>query len=280
MPEGPEIRRAADRISNVLAGRVIEKLEFAFPELHAFEAQLAGQAVRGVDTRGKAMLTRFENGLTLYSHNQLYGRWYIRRRGELPETKRSLRVALHTCDHSALLYSASDIAMLTQGQLERHPFLSRLGPDILDPSLTATRIASRLQETRFRRRRLAGLFLDQAFLAGLGNYLRSEILYCAGLDPRLRPVDLERGQRARLGRQTLAVSRRSYRTGGVTLTASLAGRVTRRGSRQARKRFWVFSRQGQTCYRCASTIIRQNHSGRRLYFCPECQSPGPANRAG
>ena len=90
------------------------------------------------------MLTRFDNGLTLYSHNQLYGRWYTTRRPQLPNTARQLRVALHTQTHSALLYSASDIAVLSDRQLSEHPFLSRLGPDILDRSLTASRIAERL----------------------------------------------------------------------------------------------------------------------------------------
>ena len=91
--------------------------------------------VKAIDTRGKAMLTHFDNELTLYSHNQLYGRWFTAKRGEFPDTRRSLRVALHTRSHSALLYSASDISVLTPAQVQSHPFLSRLGPDVLDEGL-------------------------------------------------------------------------------------------------------------------------------------------------
>ena len=46
---------------------------------------------------------------------------------------RSLRVALHTRTHSALLYSASDVDLLDAEGLAGHPFLNRIGPDILDP---------------------------------------------------------------------------------------------------------------------------------------------------
>lgn len=109
MPEGPEIRIAADRIARVLVGRPLEDVLLTPPSLKHFETCLRGACVTGVDTHGKAMLTRFDNGLTLYSHNQLYGRWYVRVRGTMPLTARSLRVALHTASNSALLYSATDI---------------------------------------------------------------------------------------------------------------------------------------------------------------------------
>jgi endonuclease-8 len=263
VPEGPEIRRAADRVADVLVGRRIQEACFAFPELQSFEAQLKGAVVEAVDTRGKAMLTRFDNELTLYSHNQLYGRWFTVRRGKLPETRRSLRVALHTDSDSALLYSASDISVLTPGQIQSHPFLSRLGPDVLDADLTADTIARRLDQKRFMRRSLAALYLDQSFLAGLGNYLRSEILYGAGLHPALRPVDLEPHNKNRLARETIRMCRRSYRNGGKTLTPGP-------GRRKA-DRFWVFARASKPCYACGTHIHRENYSGRRLYFCAVCQ---------
>ena len=263
MPEGPEIRRAADRIAKVLVGRRIERARFAFAELQPFEERFRGSIVMAVDTRGKAMLTRFDNELTLYSHNQLYGRWFTAKRGSLPETRRSLRVALHTHSDSALLYSASDIAVLTPGQVESHPFLSRLGPDVLDESLSADTIAKRLGQKRFMRRSLAALYLDQSFLAGLGNYLRSEILHGAGLHPSFRPVDLEPENKDRLARETIRMCRRSYRTAGKTLTPGP-------GRRKA-DRFWVFARASKPCYTCGASIQRKNYSSRRLYFCPLCQ---------
>ncbi len=176
MPEGPEIRRAADRIARVLVNQPVVAAEFGLPGLRRFEKRLEGAKVTAVDTRGKAMLTRFDNALTLYSHNQLYGRWYTVRARRLPKTGRQLRVALHTATHSALLYSASDIAVLTDRQLQQHPFLSRIGPDILSQDLTVEDIVERLNDSRFRNRALGSLYLDQAFLAGNGNYLRSEIL--------------------------------------------------------------------------------------------------------
>ena len=120
MPEGPEIRRAADKVARVLVGNTVEHVAFGLPRLRRFEKRLSGSAVTAVDTRGKAMLTRFDNGLTIYSHNQLYGRWYTARRPRYPKTNRQLRIELCTSTHRALLYSASDIDVLTDAFVALH----------------------------------------------------------------------------------------------------------------------------------------------------------------
>jgi len=289
MPEGPEIRRAADQISAVLVGRPLEKVFFSqdsFPELARRSKDLAGQRVLRVDTHGKAMLTRLDGGKTIYSHNQLYGRWKVCPRGALPETKRSLRLALHTAEHSALLYSASDIELLNADEELRHPFLSRLGPDILSMELDWKTVLDRAISPKFRRRSLAALYVDQHFLAGIGDYLRSEILYAARLNPWCTPGELDKPALARLGRQTLAITKRSYRTGGLTnpprlirqlraqwLATHKQSNASKRNQKVTKEviRFAVFRRSGEPCYTCNTAIERTNVSSRALYYCPACQ---------
>ncbi len=272
MPEGPEIRIAADRVADVLVDRRIDEAWFGLPRLARRRKAVEGARVLAVDTRGKAMLTRFDNGLTLYSHNQLYGRWYVRRRGELPSIGRSLRVALHTDAHSALLYSASDIELLDERAEATHPFLSRIGPDILDRTLTWQAVASRLAAPQFANRSLSALYLDQAFLAGVGNYLRSEILYFAGIDFRRRPRELSRSERARLARNTLTIAKRSYATRGVTNPpARVRARKAAGDASRASHRFAVFGRDGRDCDGCGATIQRADAGSRRIYFCTQCQ---------
>lgn len=274
MPEGPEIRRAADRIAAVLTDRPVEEVSFGLPRLERFAERLRGARVIEVETRGKAMLTHFDNGWVIYSHNQLYGVWKVVRRGKLPETRRSLRLALHTPSHSALLYSASDISVWPVEEIGAHPFLARIGPDLLSRPPSWQSIAARLQEPAFRGRALGALYLDQAFLAGTGNYLRSEILFCAGVHPQQRAQSLGRGERGRLARESLAVTRRSYDSAGITLTPRLAAQAKRQSKAFERRRFFVFARAGQPCYRCGHPIERGTLGSRRIYWCPRCQ-PAP-----
>lgn len=271
MPEGPEIRRAADRIASAIEGEVADEVYFAFDALKPWQAVLSGKRVRRVESRGKALLIRFEDGPTMYSHNQLYGRWFIRERGVLPQTRRQLRAAIHTPRASALLYSASEIDVLDDDGLAAHPYLDRLGLDLLAPGTTPSMVRRRLDDGRFRRRMLGGLLLDQAFLSGVGNYLRSEILFYAAIDPARRPMDLDAGEHLRLARAALTVARRAYRTRGVTVEPRTAERERRQGRPRREYRHYVFGRAGLDCRRCGDTIVKRAVAGRRLYSCPSCQ---------
>ena len=272
MPEGPEIRREADRIARVLEGQELTEIHFGLARLKGYEALLEDTGVSRVECRGKALLTHFDNGLTMYSHNQLYGKWMVTKPGHMPRTNRSLRVALHTEVGSALLYSASDIEVFDTELVSQHPFVSKLGPDILDEAVSWKDVAGRLREGRFHNRSLASLYLDQKFMAGVGNYLRSEILFQAGVDPNAKPKQLSRGELGALARATLSISRRSYETGGITNAPGIVKTLKRDGATRRYYRFAVFARDGLPCYRCGSTIHRSTMNSRRIYCCPSCQA--------
>ena len=269
MPEGPEIRRAADRLAEAVVGRPLVSAWFAFPALRRHAKTLPGRRVRAIEPHGKALLTRFDHGWTLYSHNQLYGVWKVCDAGERPDTTRSLRVALETAERAILLYSASDVAMWRDEDLAGHPFLSRLGPDVLAPGLDAAAVDARLRDPRFARRTLDALLLDQGFLAGMGNYLRAEVLFEAGIAPGRRPADLSVDERARLARALLDVPRDSYRTRGIAPARGM--RRDYLADAPGGFRFHVFDREGEPCTRCSAPIERSTSAGRRMYACPPCQ---------
>ena len=271
MPEGPEIRRAADRISKVLADKVVEDALFGQPQLREQNRQIIGSRVTLVTSKGKALLTHFDNNKVLYTHNQLYGRWYVKRRNQLPRTNRTLRVALHTETHSALLYSASDIHLLDAHSYMEHPYLAKLGPDALDENVHWRDILHQLTSPKFYRRSLASLYLDQGFVAGIGNYLRSEILFEAGLHPALKPNQLTRAQLGKLARATLNITRQAYATAGVTNKSKRVARLQREGATRSKYRFAVFARQNQPCYTCGQPVIRSELNSRRIYLCESCQ---------
>jgi endonuclease VIII len=269
MPEGPEIRRAADRLAAAVVGTPLTLAWFALPALKPHGKRLIGHRITAIVPHGKALLTHFDHGWTLYSHNQLYGVWRIAAAGERPETTRSLRVALETAEQAILLYSASDIAMWRTEELDRHPFLAKLGPDVLDATLTADAVAERLHDARFRGRNLGALLLDQAFLAGMGNYLRSEVLFEARLRPERRPGELSPQETRRLAAELLAVPRRSYATRGIAPASGM--RPDYLTDTPDGFRFAVFDREGAPCPACGGEILRQETGSRRLYLCPRCQ---------
>ncbi len=271
MPEGPEIRRAADELANAVQGRVAERVWFGLPALKRHESSLSGRQIQCIETHGKAMLTRFEGGLNIYSHNQLYGRWVIMPPGALPETNRQLRLAIHNCDHSALLYSASDIEVLKDDELTQHPFLKKLGPDLLTHRLSVAAIEARLSLFAFHRRQLGALLIDQSFVAGIGNYLRCEILFVAGLAPNRRLAECSPAALHKLAEVINQLVWQSYKTAGVTNDLSRAEKMMAEGATFEEARFHLFRREGLPCYRCGTAIVKVKMNSQPTYLCPQCQ---------
>lgn len=272
MPEGPEIRIAADQVEKAIKGRPILDVFFAFERLKQYEFILKGANVTGVDTKGKAMLIRFNCGLTIYSHNQLYGKWVIRNAYDYPNTNRQLRLAIHNDQSSALLYSASDIEVLRDEEVRNHPFIAKVGPDILSEEVTAENLLARFHSKQFFGRKWTSLLLDQSFVAGIGNYLRSEILFVAKINPMLRPMDCTSNQLERAAQATIDLMWQSYYHDGITSDLDLAFKLKSEGQTMEQYRFWVFNREDQSCRICGTPIVKFYAGSRRCYYCPECQN--------
>ena len=273
MPEGPEIKRVADELAAAIKGRKVEHVYFAFRHLQGFSGKLTGAKVQAVRSRSKAILTQFDNGLTIYSHNQLYGRWLIQPLAGYPDSSRSLRLALHTRETMALLYSASEIEVIKSADLHQHPYLSRLGLELLDQNTHLDEIISRFEEGQFQRRKLMGLLQDQHFISGMGNYLCCEALHVSGIHPDMRLIDLEQRKRQRLARKCFKLTRQAYLTGGITNLITRAETLRKAGCVFEDYRFHVYRRAGLPCYKCGSIIVKGKFSGKMGYLCPGCQIP-------
>lgn len=273
MPEGPEIRRLADALEKQVAGRKIESIYFGLAALKKWQQRLTATTIKKIESHGKAILTRLDNGLNIYSHNQLYGRWIFCNTNDYPNTKRQLRLAID-CQggKSALLYSASDIAVLDAAAVLQHPFLSKLGPDVLNRSTSVECIIERLRSKKYSNRQLGGVLTDQSFIAGLGNYLRCEILFYSGINAGLRSKDLDEKKLRLLAKSILCLPRQSYQTAGITRQPGEAKKLMKQGVSFEKARFYVFRRQGLPCYRCGSLVEKKSPAGQPCFYCPVCQS--------
>jgi endonuclease-8 len=271
--EGPEVRRKAGKLRELLVGEPLTGVRFVFERLQPWEARLEGRRITAIDTYGKAFVLRLEGGLNLYVHPKMFGHWILRVRPGLPKSDRALRLTLRNRKGAAFLYSTNDMGVFTDEELARHKYLTRLGPDILDPSVTEAQVLARYEDPRFADKRLTTLLLDQAFRAGIGNYMRSEILFEARLYPLRRACDLTPEERQRLAHATLAVSRRAFEARGMTVAPEIVAEGKRLKLRPWDYRHWVFKREGKPCYACGTVVERHETEGRRYFMCPTCQAP-------
>lgn len=268
MPEGPEIFLAARAVHAAVAGQPIT-LALRHPALLTKARSLRGVRIARVYARSKAMLTEFANGTVLYSHNQLYGEWVLHKIGA-PLLAKQIRLVIHTATHQAVLYSATDFAWLKVGTESSHPYIAKLGPDVLDDTVTARQIAARLAQ--FPRRVVADALLDQHVIAGLGNYLRADVLFVARVNPLRKIADLSLSELLRIANACKALTRRSVQRHGVVRPWSQYQAARHAGATFEAARFHVFDRDGAPCWHCATPILRSTQGGRGLFYCAQCQS--------
>lgn len=292
MPEGPEVQRYADLIGHALLNRpltsIIARTQQAKSWLAEHPQVLVGATARRVHARGKNLLIRFDDDLFCYSHLMMWGRWQvIGNHGDEPLDKRE-RARFSTSEQHAILLSAP-IFQIQRGPLEMVPTLASLGPDILPDEgeeFEAQEFQRRLFASQNAEREIGAILLDQDVLAGVGNYLRAEILFECRLDPWKRVRDLSEAELECLCSEIPRVARLAYQSGGATAPESERERMERDASlvyspSEWGRRHWVFRRTNLPCLRCASTIrqARQtthvfedgDEKSRIIYFCPSCQ---------
>ena len=145
---------------------------------------------------------------------------------------------------------------------------ARLGDDPLRPDADPDRAWARISRSRAP---LATLLMDQKVIAGVGNVYRAEVLFRHGLDPLLPGRGLRRGQWDGLWADLVALMRDGVRRGKIeTLRAEHAPPPCGPGERCARK-VYVYRRAGQPCVVCGTSVARETHLARNLFWCPACQ---------
>jgi endonuclease-8 len=278
MLEGDTIFRAARKLNRALAGKVVTRFDSVFPALTrvAEDQPIVGRRIEAVAARGKHLLMAFSADLTLHTHVRMNGSWHICRVGERwQRPARDMRVVVGTADFVAVGFNVPIAELLTARDLARHKELGTLGPDLLAPDGDATIDAAEIGR-RMRahdRTPIADVLLNQRVVAGIGNVLKSEILFVADVDP-FRAVatlsDAELGRIIDVARDLLRANVLGTRQ---TLSRAVGRRTTR--SLDPNAKLWVYARGGKPCRRCG-TRIESRKTGvdaRLTYWCPRCQ-PG------
>ena len=252
MPEGDTIHRAARRLDGALGGREIELAETpsARSPIHGRAGRLQGATLERVEARGKHLLAHFSNDLVVHSHLGMNGRWRIQTDGRLPLGRPWLVLA--SGRGIAAQSGGKLLRLVSESRVRNDPGLMSLGPDPLGPGFDPAEAAARLR--REGGREIGDALLDQGVMAGVGNAIRNEACYLAGVSP-WRPVsDLDDAELEAVVAHTEAVMRESLRRGRRPRSIY---RANRRGG----------------CPRCGAEISSrgQGDANRTAYWCPSCQ---------
>jgi len=300
MPEGPEVRKYADALDAALTGRAIVSLEARTKDarkwLHDNEPRVVGRRVERVVAHGKHLLGYIEGGFFFHSHLMMWGRWQTfgpakgRRKSkaiELPEKDRRERARIVVEGAAAILLSAPIFNVGEGDPYKKIEILSTLGPDALP-------YRGRFHRAEFLRRlseheneTIGAALLNQRIVAGLGNYLRAEILFACKVNPWLTVGELTQRKLNCLSKTIPRLTRDAYERGATAAEEDrkrMAGdpSLVYQPGREYGTRHMVFRRTNLPCLRCGEKIrqLRQKtiqteddeeERTRIVYFCAKCQ---------
>lgn len=252
MPEGDTIHRAARRINAALRGQEIERAEApsARSPIHRRAGELEGRTLEFAEARGKHLLLHFSGGLAVHSHLGVNGRWRIAADERLPHGRPWLVLASGRA--VAAQAGGQILRLVSESRLRNDPGLMQLGPDPLARDFDPGEAVARLLAMGAGRE-VGDALLDQRIIAGIGNAIRTEALFRAGVSP-WRQV-------AELGPEEAEVVIRENE------------RVMRTSLRQGRRPRSIYRGTRESCPRCGGPIRSggQGDANRTAYWCERCQ---------
>ena len=264
------------RIAPTMVQQTIDAVELRRPDLRRrfprqFVKRLNGQSVLALDRRAKYLVASLSSGETLLMHLGMSGSFRVVREHTNGGTRRAGadrhdHVIFHMSSGRAVVFNDPRrfgmMELVPAGRLQRHPVLSKLGPEPLSPEFDGAALARACHQ---RKTSLKAALLDQRVVAGLGNIYASEALHVAGLSPA-RPASI-------LTTASGAPRQTAHRLASA-IKRVLARALARQSDRSYRDdRFLVYDREGERCRKsgCPGTIRRRTQSGRSTFFCPTCQ---------
>jgi formamidopyrimidine-DNA glycosylase len=281
MSEGPEVHRLAGQLNQEFAGSRIVAIDSRLKKARAWFEEHPGliedKEIRRVYAAGKNLLWDIEDDIYFRMHLLMFGKirtYTLRHRVEYDRTTRALIVS---SSRQAVL---SNVQVFDVGQgdpFEQVPALQVIGPDICATPFDTNLFLERLNRPDNLDLEIGPVLLDQTVAAGLGNYLKSDILFECKLNPWLHVGDLSASQESCLAHTIPDVAQRALRNRGQTVTDEVLAHVI--GDREKTsatwsEKHWVFRHTNKPCLMCGTPIQQKRQGvdkGRVTFYCPTCQ---------
>ena len=225
MPEGPEVRRIVERLDRFYRGREVTEIDFYDPtyrqkqvrdDVDEFVASLPA-TVESVKCKGKFIYWTFTNGFVMFHTLGMSGTWRIQQKN--PKYGRLCFIRddgkrCHYKDYRRFGTFKIFNPETAPSKLERK-LQKDLGPDILNEEVTFADWQQRFRKVNHYN--VTKAMMNQKVVSGIGNYIKAEALYRAGISPHRTVESLSDAELQDLYRCSLWVIKASYEARGATI---------------------------------------------------------------
>ena len=261
MPEGDTVFRTASRLHQALAGAPLTMTDLRWPEISTLDFR--GVETTEVVSRGKNILHRLANGVTIHSHLRMEGQWRVEATSAVTSrmlANRQLRAVVGSQTWTALGARLGDLHVVETG--DEDSLVGHLGPDVLGPDWDPAEAARRLHAASTT---LGAALLDQRNLAGVGTLYAAETLFVERLGPWTPTTELGEARLVTVVDRAHQLLDRGRQHAIQTTT----------GSDRWGETAFVHARSGLPCRRCGQPVrvamIGEAPRERTMFYCPRCQ---------
>jgi endonuclease-8 len=239
--EGPSLKAIAEELSFLEGKRIAE----VTGNTKAGKEKLKGKKITRIYTVGKRLVIEADS-VAAVIHFLMFGSYRLNERREGRTPRLSLSVAaneLNFYNCSVKILPTQELAALDEKT------------DILDPKFARGKA---IEEVHGHAGIIADLLLDQTIFAGVGNIIKNEALYAAGVHPASTSKNIPREKAKRLIERTIDFSSEFLEV--------------RRVGKQLKPILQVYRKR--TCHRCKARIEtkKMGERNRITFFCPNCQA--------
>jgi endonuclease-8 len=228
MPEGPEVNIIKDGLNYHLKNTTI--VDINFPEGSKFLKKTPDGfnnfknalplKIQEIKSKGKLIYFVFENGWYLMCRLLMSGGWYLEKaakhnhceiihKKKLTDDK-TKSVWFVDPRHFGTLKWTNDKSVLDS-------VLNDIGPDLLNDKIKPEDYVTKMKNKKNGRRTIATVLMEQSVFSGVGNYLKSEILYKARVSPHSIINNIPDEKLIEIFNITLEKIRKSYKAGGASI---------------------------------------------------------------
>jgi len=285
IPEGPELAYSRDRIKKLiesksltdlavgLSGRYVKSPPQGLQDFVSDTKRLGSPRVDSVATHGKFMwwcltIPGLEEEWYMHCTYGMSGGWYVNPSKHtafvveysgsgVPITRDTDKLFFNDPRHFGTI-------KFVKGRDAHAKKLKTLGPCILTTHMTPDLFAQKVLSKPTRT--IAEALMDQSTVAGVGNYLKAEILFDVGISPWRQVTDVSAEEYVKLCSSVLRIASESYKSQGATISTYRTPDGDR-GTTQFD--FKVYSMK--FCPAGHEVHREETPEGRTSHWCPVCQ---------
>jgi len=218
MPEGPEVKVITDDLNlnssnkllkefEVLGGRFIKK---PIENLDEFKSNLPLK-INSVNCKGKFIWFDLENNWSIWNTLGMSGGWKKNK-----EKHSHIKLSLENIDLWFTDTRRFGTVKISNDPEELKKKLNSIGPDMLsDSSVTENDFIKILR--KYNKKEIPKILMEQKIISGIGNYLKSEVLYDSKISPFRKIEDISDKELKSLFKSIKTIIVKSYNCNGATI---------------------------------------------------------------